>query len=417
MIARKDRLIIWWIGLMSGFALMITGSSLNYWLAKEAVEVKTIGIFSLISLPYAINFIWAPIFDVFEIPVLSKVVNKRVSWVILIQLLLSSVVYFLGHLSPLENLWSLGILGVMVSFLASAQDTVLGAFRAEIVASEKQGQVSGVYVFGYRIGTLLSSSGAIYLSSYLQWNLIFEFFSLVILTFPIILLLLTDHKKLTFASQINEFHNVRKEKNSNKFKSFIQNIITPIGSGKYLAIILAFLVLYRLPDNFIAAMINPFLIHLEYDELEIATAGKFFGVSSAVVGGIIASKIMKHYSITHCLLIFGVLHGLGHLLFVLQEISGKNLGLFFFVTGFESVTGGMAMAAYIGYITSLCKGRFKATQYSFLSSMMGLSRSIFPSLSGYIVSIWGWKVFYIFTAFATIPSLVIILFIRKTQRN
>ena len=126
-----------------------------------------------------------------------------------------------------------------------------------------------------------------------------------------------------------------------------------------------------------------------------------------------ASYIMKRRSIFDSLLIFGIIHAVSHMLFIVQELYGKNIYLLFIVTGFESVSGGMSMAAYIAFIASLCHGKFRATQYAFFSSMMGLSRSIFPTISGYIAASYGWVWFYLLTTIVTIPSLIIILYLRK----
>lgn len=405
---------------MSGFTVFITGNTLNFWLTKEGVDVRTIGIFALVSLPYAINFIWAPIFDLKTVPGLAQMIGHRSSWIILIQLFLSLAVYLLGLIIPSENLFLFAVVAIVVSFLSSAQDTVLGALRAEIVGSNKQGQVSGIYVFGYRIGMILSSSVAIYISSYIGWNLVYQLFSVVILLFPVIILLLTTQigettliyvpNKILLADKSRDVAQIR-------LKNWIKMILQPLGTKKYLIMILAFLVLYRLPDNFITTMINPFLIKIGYEEFEISTAGKFFGISAAIIGGIMAGFIMKRLDVLTSLLFFGALHGFGHLLFIIQDIYGKNIYLLFLVTGFESITGGMAMAAYIGYITSLCRGRFKATQYSFLTSMMGFSRSVLPTVSGYIVSNLGWKSFYFFTSLATIPALILIVYLRKHENR
>ena len=190
MIAKKKLLIIWLIGLMSGFTIMITGNTLNFWLAKESIDIRTIGVFALISLPYAINFIWAPIFDIKNIPILTKIIGHRTSWIVILQLFLSITVFAFSYIKPADNLLLFGLIAIIISFFSSAQDTVLGAFRAELVDSTKQGQVSGLYVFGYRIGMLLSSSGAIYIAAHVDWSVVYKLFSLIIILFPIAILLL-----------------------------------------------------------------------------------------------------------------------------------------------------------------------------------------------------------------------------------
>ncbi|XVN44233.1 MAG: MFS transporter [Rickettsia hoogstraalii] len=159
-------------------------------------------------------------------------------------------------------------------------------------------------------------------------------------------------------------------------------------------------------------MINPFLLHLEYDAFEIASIGKFWGVVGAIIGGLVGGVIMKHKNILNSIFLFGIIHALGHILFIFLEINGKNSLLLFITIGIESITGGMTMTAYIAFISSLCQGKFRATQYSFLSSMMGISRSIFPIISGYMVVNFGWQNFFLFTTIITIPSLLILLKIK-----
>ncbi|WP_316353364.1 AmpG family muropeptide MFS transporter [Candidatus Trichorickettsia mobilis] len=399
----KDKLfIIWLFGATSGFTLMISGNTLNYWLAKENIDIRAIGIFAFISIPYAINFIWAPIFDTKTLGFLSKLLGHRLSWICVLQFTLALFVLFLSKLSPQHNLLLFGILGLIISLLSSALDTVLGALRTEIIPKESQGAASGIYIFGYRIGMLLSSSGAIYLSAKIGWQHVYMIFAILII-FLSSLLIITLYNKNYQEPPTNFTASV---KNKNIF-SFINNILKPIGSWSYLSLIIIFLILYRLPDNFINTMINPFLIHLSYNEFEIASAGKFFGISAAIIGGLVASHIMNKHSIQNSLLIFGILHAIAHSLFIVQTILGNNLILLFIVIGFESITGGMTMAAYIAYIASLCHGKFRATQYSFFSSMMGLSRSIFPTVSGYIVIEFGWQNFFLFVTIMTIPSLLL----------
>ncbi|MCC8483178.1 MAG: MFS transporter [Rickettsia endosymbiont of Labidopullus appendiculatus] len=402
MLTPSKLFIIWLFGLTSGFTLMITGNTLNYWLAKENIDLQSIGMFAVIAIPYSINFLWAPIFDTVKLGWLSKLLGHRLSWICLIQILLAFAIFLLSTMDPHNSLILFALVGLMISFLSSAKDTVLGAFRTEIIAKESQGAASGIYIFGYRIGMLISGSGAIYLSSYLGWNNIYKIFAISVLVCSAILVMSILRLKHDLVPQIHQDHKVN-------ISNFIQNILRPVGSFSLVFLIIIFLILYRLPDEFIRMMINPFLIHIGYNEFEIASAGKFFGIISAIIGGLIASSVMRKKNILDSLLIFGVIHAVAHTLFILQEIYGKNLPLFFITTGFEGVTSGMTMTAYIAFIASICQGKFRATQYSFFTSMMGFSRSIFPALSGYIVVQFGWQNFFTFIIITTIPSLLLLL--------
>lgn len=410
MLSNSKLLVIWLFGLISGFTIMITGNSLNYWLARENIDLESIGIFAFILIPYSINFLWAPIFDTISLGILSKKFGHRLSWILLIQILLSIAIFSLSILTPNHGLTLFALIALIISLLSSAQDTILGAFRTEFIGKEAQGAASGIYIFGYRIGMLISGSGAIYLSSYLGWNNIYKIFALIVFGCCVILVaIISRFKNLAISSSSLITNNYANYSDKINITAFIKNILKPVGPTSLVFLIIIFLILYRLPDNFINMMINPFLIHIGYNEFEIASAGKFFGIISAIIGGLIASLIMKNKNILDSLLIFGIIHALSHILFILQQIYGRNLPLLFLTIGFEGATGGMTMAAYIAFIASICQGKFRATQYSFFSAMMGFSRSIFPALSGYIVVKLGWQNFFAFIIIITIPSLLLLI--------
>lgn len=401
-------------GFISGFALLIPSNTLNFWLSTMAIDIRLIGAFSLVSLPYAINFIWAPIFDALRLPFLFQAFGQRLSWIYLLQICLALSVYVLSSFDPEQNLLGMAICAFFVSIFSSSQDTALGAFRSEIIEPAQQGSVAGIYIVGYRIGLLLSSSGSILASAYIDWHSIYKIFAMIVLCFPVILQLCVNSRLLDNSSSSDfDFYRPQEvyKESSISFKTLGAQL--HFVKDKGFLLILVFLVLYRLPDNFISAMINPFLLHLSFDAIEIATVGKFLGVMAAILGGLIASHIMRRLNVIDSLLYFGIIHAIAHSFFIIQNMMGYNLPLLFIVMGFESITSGMTMAAYIAFITSLCKGEYRATQYAFLSSMMGLSRAILPGISGIIVSKYGWQAFYFFVSLATIPSLAILWLMKR----
>lgn len=401
-------LTIWTLGVTSGVTLLVSGNSLNFWLASQGVNKEAIGLFSLITLPYAFNFLWAPIIDSYRIPKLYNIFGQRKSWIIALQIPLVSSVLMISYIDPNQDIMLFAINAFIIAMLSSTQDIVLNAFRAELLDEKTQGPASGVYIFGYRVGMLIASSGAIALSVALPWTIIYKFFALIILICILLLFIISattpsedynDHVRLKSVSQ------------------FFNNVLAPLGGVKILPLVLLFLILYRLSDNFIGVMINPFLLELGFSAIEIATIGKFFGISSAVIGGIVAGSIMKYIDIKRGLVLFGALHVLAHSLFIPLSIAGDNMLLLCLVIGAESFTGGMSMAAYIAFITSICSGKYKGTQYSFLSSMMGVSRATLPAISGFLVNEFGWTNFYIIITLISIPSIIILYFLPVNLRK
>lgn len=386
-------------GFVSGFILLISGNTLNFWLSASHINIESIGLFSLASAPYALCFLWAPILDKVKIPVISKLFGHRFSWIYILQILLAISVFLVSLCKPEENLYLLAILSFIVALLGSTQDTAIGALRSEIIKASDQGSVSGTYIFGYRVGMLISGSVAILLSSFISFTYLYRIFAIIIMTFPLLI-----HYS-TLGTNLISQHKTKK-------MDFSFDLLS-IGSWKFTLYLIIFLILYRLPDNFINVMMNPFLLEKGFKTVEIATIGKFLGTISAILGGFLASIIMKKHSILSSLTIFGLIHGVAHLMFAIQNIAGHNISMLFLSIWFESITGGATMACYMAFITSLCHGTYRATQYAFLTSMMGLSRSILPSFAGFFVESYGWSNFYLFTSIAVIPSICILLSMKR----
>lgn len=397
----KIQFAVWLIGFISGLGLVITSATLNFWLAKEQVSNLDIGLFSLVALPYCINFIWCPILDKVKLPILESIVGHRLSWVILLQVILSAAIFILGSTSPSLNLMHTAIWAFIVSLISSTKDSLLGAFRSEVLNLQNQGLASGIYIFGYRIGMLLGTSGAIFLSIYISWQQIYSIIALCFLIFPFLLILLFKGHQSFQPLQSNH-----------QLKSSLKDIFSRFGSISFIVGILLFLVFYRLADNLINVMLNSFLLDLKFSEAEIATTGKLCGSIGAIIGGVVGGYIMRKINIVQSLLLFGMAHTSAHIFLMIQASTGKNSLLYFATNMSESITGGMAMTAYIAFIASICKGEYKVTQQAFFSSMMGLSRSIFPSFAGIIVSNYGWIVFFATSFVVSIPSLLLLFFMR-----
>jgi PAT family beta-lactamase induction signal transducer AmpG len=396
--------LIFLFGITSGFNILICGNTLNFWLAKEQIPIEILGLFSLVSVSYAVNFLWAPLIDLINIPILTDIYGRKKSWLILIGSLLSISIMILSYIG-INNLKILALSSLICAFFASTQDIILNAIRAEIASQKDLGTSSSIYIFGYRVGMLISGPISIYYSQYINFYLSYFIFANVQLFLLILCIILyKDHNSKKIIPKANIYEDLICFKNEVfSYKNYLSPFLYTV----------SFLFLFRLADNFISIMTNPFLLSLGFDITTIATFGKFLGMILSVIGGFFGSLILKKSSIEKCLYNFNIIHALSHLMFLLQYYFAKNYYLLFLTLGLEAFTGGMHMAIYITYITSLCNGRYSATKYSFYSAIMGFSRSVLPSISGFIVLYYNWNIFYILV-FAI--SLTPLFFIKKIQK-
>jgi PAT family beta-lactamase induction signal transducer AmpG len=409
-------------GVISGISLAVTGQTLNFWLASSGIDVISLGLLSLVTLPYAINFVWAPALDTIRLPIITDKLGRRRSWLLVLQICIQLSIIALSFQTPGENLLSIVVLSALIAFFASSQDIALNAYRVKIVSADSTGTASGAHIFGYRMGMLIASSGCIYLSVYLDWQIILLLIALILLLLSFCLLIITRSSKVlswaeeeTVAGKGDLTQSDQNESSSNhKYKiiKFFRDVFAEIGDTKQIITLLSFLILYRIGDNYLNAMIHKFLLEFGFGATEIASIGKFFGIFAALLGGLIGGSIMQHISMKQSLLIFGLIHSLAHMLFLLlvYDNSGSNILLAVVITA-ESVTSGMAMTAFIALITGFSAGSYSGTKYSLLSATMGLSRAIFPTFSGWVVSKFNWEIFFVFITLISLVSLPLIAFL------
>lgn len=386
------------LGSISGLTISISSGTINFWLAKNVSSVSIIGFFSLASLPYAFNFIWAPLLENYSLNFSQKKHGILKANILILTIIISAILLIIAYSLNKANLLLISVLVTILAFFCSSLDVILNSFRANLFGKNKIGISSGVYLVGYRLGMLTATSLAIYLSIFLSWQIIFIFLNIFFILLIAAFFMASHNFKVSIINNKNSL-----------IKSFdFKKIISSIAPLKLIPIIMLILILYRMGDNFLNVMLNPFLLYKGYDEIAISTISKFWGVLSSIIGGIIGGYIMNKSSIYKSLYYFAILHIIAHSLFLLLTKHNTHHLLLFITMGLESITGGMSMAAYIAFITILCKGEFSGTKYSLLSSMMGLSRSIFPSLSGIIVYNYGWIKFFIFVIAISIPAVILI---------
>lgn len=380
----RNILKIFLYGFINGVGVLLSGSTVNFWLASFGIDAKIIGLFSCIALPYAFKYLIAAMINHHQFIYFAKKIGNHKAWLVFSSIMMVVALLLTSLLDPLHNLWLIAVTGFFIALFTVIQDIILNANRIRILKIDRQPMGTAMYTVGYRIGMLLSGAGAIFSSSYMSWSLIYLTLSLLYVLFAIAMFYV-----YTEAAQSK----VNIEKTS-YYHIFIQPLKKFL-ELKHFIWVVAFILAYRLSDNMLQIMINPFLLHLKYDAVEIAAISKFFGIIMVIIGGLLSGSIIHYLKIRNAVISFSIIHTLSHLLFILLIFTGKNIALLYLMTACEALTGGMMMTVYIAFISNLCHGKDSASQYALLSSGIGLSRVIFPSLSGIIVDDFGWLYFFL----------------------
>ena len=395
----KKQLLIFIMGISSGIPLYLILSTLFIWLARENVDISTIGLFALTQIPWSLKFLWAPFIDNYKIPFLCNFFGQRKSWLLLTQLNLSIFIICLGYSNPIDNLEITAIFALLVSFFSASQDIVVDAYRIEILNDNSQGAGAAMTQFGYRIGGLLAGAGSLYLTTYFSWEQIFLLVSLIILFLMVLIIFVIPSENI--------------HKASNK------NLITPfkefIFRNTFLKILLIFLFIFffKFGDVIAGVMANPFYVKIGFTNIEIANASKVFGVIMTIIGVFTGGYLVKEVGILKALIISGFFQIFSNLLYVLLNSVGPDINYLFLTVAGENFSGGLGSAAFVAYLSALCNKKYTGTQYALLSSIMGLARAILSSPSGYFVEAFGWSSFFIFSTFCGVPAILILLWMWK----
>src|SRR5437899_11251192 len=162
-------LIVLLLGVSSGLALALSGSTLLVWMRESGVDLGTIGLFALVGTPYTLKFLWAPLVDALHVPLFTRAFGRRRGWLVFSQLLLIGAILLLALTDPARSPLFVALGALLVATMSSTQDIVVDAFRVESLPESEQAAGMASYVAAYRIGMLASTVGALYLVTGFEW--------------------------------------------------------------------------------------------------------------------------------------------------------------------------------------------------------------------------------------------------------
>lgn len=386
------------LGFASGIPLALTGSTLSAWMVKEGVDIKTIGLFSLVGLPYAFKFLWSPLMDRFVPPFLGR----RRGWMIITQLLLIITISAMGFYNPASTPLLIAAMALSLAFFSASQDIVLDAYRTEYLKPEERGAGVGVWIMGYRIAILISGAMALILSDHLSWKMVYLIMGLFMVVGCIATVLAPEPLKINPASESIEPPKSLYEAAVLPFVEFFRRP----GALE----VLLFIILYKLGDIAAAQMTTPYILgHIGFSGTELGTIYKGFGMAATIAGALIGGAIMSRWSLKKSLLIFGVLQGISTLIFAVLEFTGRQIWALSLVVGTENLCGGMGTAAYTAFLMGLCNKKFTATQYALLSSLMAVGRYVTGAPTGFLADAVGWVMFFVICTALALPGLLLLL--------
>ncbi|HWE79678.1 MAG TPA: MFS transporter, partial [Pseudolabrys sp.] len=293
-------LIVLFLGFSSGLPLALSGSTLLFWAAEVGVNLKTIGLFALVGTPYTLKFLWAPVVDAIEVPILARWLGRRRAWLLLTQVLLIAAILFLGANDPASAPGAVAIGALMVAAVSATQDIVVDAFRIESLDENEQAAGMASYVAAYRVGMLASSAGALYAVSGFQasgfsksnaWSAGYAAMAVLGVVGILTTLVAAEPKKSEAAEAVHARESpVERLKRTvtGAFLDFFQHdgLIVSV-------VVLAFVVLFKFTDSLSGVMTGPFAVDLGFSRTDYANIVKGVGLIALLAGGFAGGYIAR----------------------------------------------------------------------------------------------------------------------------
>lgn len=402
-------------GFSSGLPLFILINLFAAWFRESGVDLKTIGLLTLIQLPYTWKFLWSPLCDRYALSL-----GRRRTWMLLTQLGLLTILPLFGHFSPKDDLTMIVVLAVIVAFLSATQDIAIDAFRRELLHEAEQGLGSVIHVNAYKLSSLIPGSLSLILADHLSWSAVYAITALFML--PGILLSLSVAEPIYSLNAPKTLHSAIVE----PFRDFFRKK----GIASALTI-LAFIFFYKLGDSMASALLTVFYLDLGFSKTEIGIIAKNAGLWSSIAGGIFGGIWLVYIGINRALWVFGVLQAVVILGFAWLATVEHSLGSLALVVAIESFGMGLGTAAFVAFVATTTNPVYAATQFALFTSLAATPRSLANALAGYfveggtihffdlslVIPALGWVNFYCLCFTLTFPGMLLLLKVAPWQEK
>ncbi len=407
------------LGFSAGLPLLLVLGTLSFWLREAGIDRTTIGYLSWVGLAYAFKWVWAPLVDRMPIPVLTRLLGRRRSWLLLSQVAIMAGLVAMSFNDPRVALLPVVWGALAVAFGSATQDIALDAYRIESANTDRQAALAAAYQTGYRMAMIWAGAGVLWIAAraevanvanyqHAAWQTAY-----LVMAGSMALGMLTvlfspepARRALVPAKNIAEW---LQSALVAPFADFLQRYRWQA------ALILSLIAIYRISDVVMGIMANPFYVDMGYTKDEVAGVTKIYGVIMTLVGAFIGGVLSMRFGVMKILMLGAILSAATNLLFAWLAGLGHDLTALIAVISADNLASGIASAAFIAYLSGLTNVNYSATQYALFSSMMLLLPKFLAGFSGQYVDAFGYAHFFTATAMLGLPVLGLVWLVSRLK--
>lgn len=365
-------------------------------LREQQLSLGAIGLTSLLAIPWALKFLWAPLIDR---------AGSRRAWIIPLQMSSAALMVVIGLIDHRTALQAVLITVVIANLLASTQDIATDALAIDLLPPEERGMGNGVQVAGYRAGMIVGGGALLIAFDSLGWQLTFWLMALLLslATLPVAL---SSHARIPRPAPAVDQPSAAPIIQRPAFAAIARAWVTLPGQHAWIAA----LVLYKLGDALGQGMLRPFMsdLGMGLDDVGkiLGTAGFSTGLIGALLGGWGVARLGR----ARALLLFGVLQTIAVGLYAWPAMLGKGHALaqqaMWATAMFEHMTGGMASAALFTCMMDRCRPDHAGADYTLQACIVVIATGVAQAASGFVAEPVGWPAHFLISAALSTAGLV-----------
>nr|WP_295905674.1 MFS transporter [uncultured Bdellovibrio sp.] len=410
------------LGFSSGLPFMLVGNTLGFWLRESGITLATIGFLSWVGLAYSLKFLWAPLIDKADAPLIGKWLGRRRGWMVISQILVALGLLGMAMVKPEGGLWLFTGLAALAAFASATQDIVVDAWRIEVSdASEDMALLSSAYQLGYRASLLLTDALILIIAASVGWALSYTVMGALMAVGLIATFLAVEPGRNITGHETGTMWNLRGifDAVCGPFIAFFKQ------HGKKALLILAAVSLYRLSDFMMGPMANPFYADIGITKETVGAVRGSIGLIASVIGVAAGGLSAVRFGFITTLLVGAVIGPASNLGFSLLAMVGPSNEVFTAAMVIDNFASGFAGTALVGYMSSLTTFGYTATQYALLSSFYALLGKVLKGFSGVMVQTFsegrslmeGYALFFLSTALVGIPALLLCILLVRSNKT
>jgi PAT family beta-lactamase induction signal transducer AmpG len=410
-------LVLFFLGFSAGLPFPLVYATLTAWLEEAGLERSTISTFAWLGFAYSFKFAWSPLVDSLKLPLLTRWLGQRRSWLILAQVSVGVGLLAMSSTDPALATPLFVVFSILVAFSSATQDVALDAYRIEIAGSDLQPVLAASYQYGYRMAVLFGTAGALYIAEFGSWLLAYKVMALAMGVGVIATLWASEPdverkpRYVVAESLLRKISLWFVSSIAGPFRDFFKRF-GPAGW-----ILLAFIALYAISDRVLGILANPFYLDIGFTKAQMATIAKVYGTIPSFVGIAAGAWMAVRIGISRCLFIATFLIASTNLFFAVLSMIGPEPWMLAVTITADNFAQSVAGTILIAYLASLTSASFTATQYALFSSLMSFFGKLIAGYSGNVQEAIGWTGFFLYAAATGIPAIILALYISRNAER